>query len=459
MKIKLIITSVMLSFMMMTNAQEGAISKSMLQNYRKEIKNNEKIKVLQNAVTNNDILKLGLNYGNDINIDTYFSHRVKTKGITDQKSSGRCWLFTGLNVLRAKTIEAHNLGSFQFSQAYNFFYDQLEKSNLFLEGIIKTADKPMDDKRVEWLLKHPIGDGGQWTGVSDLIKKYGVVPASVMPETHSSKNTRWMQKLIKKRLRKGALVIREKKKANASLADLRSEKENILADIYKILVINLGEPPMEFQWRYKDADGNLTPLKTYTPQSFYETFVGSNLSDYVMIMNDPSRPYNKLYEIDYDRHMYDGHNWKYVNLEADEIKKFAIASIKANEGMYFSCDVGKQLNRENGVLDVNNYDFMSLVDVDFSMDKKERVMTFDSGSSHGMTLMGVDLDENGNPKKWLLENSWGPSSGFEGHLIMTDKWFDEYMFRLVVDKKYVSKKVLDILKQKPTMLPPWDPMF
>ncbi|MEA3505287.1 MAG: C1 family peptidase [Bacteroidota bacterium] len=442
------------------NAQnQGSITPAMLQNFKESLKENPKFEALQNAVSNNSISKLALNRSNQSNLDTHFSDKVNTKGITDQESSGRCWLFTGLNVLRAKGIEKKNLKAFELSQNYSFFFDQLEKSNLFLEGIIENIDKPMSDKKVEWLFKHSLNDGGQWTGVVDIIEKYGVVPTDAMTETNSSNNTRWMSKLIKRKLKEDALALRKMNKKGKSIKKIRKEKEIMLSEVYKILAINLGNPPTEFTWRYEDADGNLSEEKTYTPHSFYKEFIGVDLNDYVMFMNDPSRPYEKVYEIDYDRHTYDGHNWKYINLENKVIKEFAIASIKGNDAMYFSCDVGKQLDRNRGVLSINNYNYGALLDVNFGMNKTERIQTFASGSSHGMTLVGVDLDKDGDVKKWLIENSWGASNGFKGHLIMTDKWYDEYMFRVVINKKYISEEVLKILDQKPVFLPPWDPMF
>ena len=238
-------------------------------------------------------------------------------------------------------------------------------------------------------------------------------------------------------------------------------KKEQLKVVYKMLAQVYGVPPTEFTWAPKDANGKYReePQK-YTPKSFYEKFLNIDLqNDYVMLMNDPTRPYWKSYEIEYDRHLYDGHNWLYINLPLDEIKKMAIASIKDSTMMYFSCDVGKFLDSNRGTLDINNYNYGQLFGIEFGMDKRQRVMTFDSGSSHAMTLKAVDLDKDGNPVKWQVENSWGANSGFHGTLIMTDEWFNEYMFRLVVDKKYVPENVLKVLGEKPTMLPAWDPMF
>lgn len=435
----------------------GGISPEMLRQIKQAYQGTPADKAIRNAIANNNINKLAVNLESLNNLDTHFSHKVESKGISDQQSSGRCWLFTGLNVLRAKAIAKYDMGEFQFSQNYSFFWDQLEKANLFLQGIIDTRQKPMDDKMVEWLFKHPIGDGGQFTGVSDLLTKYGVVPADVMVETYSSNNTARMGNLLGLKLKEFGLQLRENPQASA--AELEKKKTEMLGTIYRMLVLNLGEPPTKFTWTRKDAKGNPVETKEYTPLSFFDEYVGDDLrNNYVMLMNDPSRAYYKLYEIDFDRHSYDGKNWTYVNLPIDDIKQMAIASIKDSTMLYFSCDVGKFFNREQGVLDVNYLDYGSLLGTTFGMDKKQRIQTFSSGSSHAMTLMAVDLDENGKPKKWMVENSWGPGAN-SGHVIMTDEWFDEYMFRLVVNKKYITEKVKEVLKQKPTRLPAWDPMF
>lgn len=438
---------------------DGGISPEMLKQIQKSYEGTPSDNAIRNAISANNINKLAINSESLNNFDTYFSDKVESKGISNQKSSGRCWLFTGLNVLRAKAIAKYDMGEFQFSQNYSFFWDQLEKANLFLQGIIDTREKPQDDKMVEWLFKNPIGDGGQFTGVSDLLMKYGVVPAEVMVETYSSENTSRMSNLIGLKLKEFGLELRDMSAKGKKMADLESRKTEMLGTVYRMLVLNLGEPPTHFTWTRKDAKGNPVETKEYTPQSFYQEFVGEDLkNNYVMLMNDPSREFYKLYEIDYDRHVYDGANWTYVNLPIEDIKQMAIASIKDSTMLYFSCDVGKFFDRERGFLDVNYYDYGSLMGTTFGMDKKQRIQTFASGSSHAMTLMAVDLDQNGKPKKWMVENSWGPGAN-AGHLIMTDQWFNEYMFRLVVNKKYITDKVKEVLKQKPTRLPAWDPMF
>jgi len=404
--------------------------------------------------------------------DTHFTYRVPNKGITDQQSSGRCWLFTGMNVLRSKAINRYNLNNFELSQVYLFFYDQLEKSNLFLQGVIDTRKLPEDDRMVDWLFQNPLSDGGTFCGVADLVQKYGVCPKEAMPETYSSNNTSQIDMLLKTKLREMGLQLRTKGNGTKTRQSdrminesLEADKVNMLKEIYHILTLAYGIPPTEFTYTLRNASDKVISTKTYTPQSFYqELWAGENLYDnYIMVMNDPLREYYKTYQIDFDRHTYDGHDWVYLNLPADEIKPMAVASIKDSTAMYFSCDVGKFLDRKNGTLDIRNYDYASLLGVSFNMDKRQRVQTHASGSSHAMTMVAADVDTTQQEKlvvrKWMVENSWGASSGYQGHLIMTDEWFDNYMFRLVINKQYVEQKYIELLKQKPTLLPAWDPMF
>ncbi|MBO4561137.1 MAG: C1 family peptidase [Bacteroidaceae bacterium] len=452
---KLLFLAAVITSLPILAQNNGGISADMLSRIRKGYSDTPAEKAVKNALAGQSISTLAVNAENLAMIDTHFSNKVEVKGITNQKSSGRCWLFTGLNVLRAKMISEHNLGEFEFSQNYCSFYDLLEKSNLFLQAVIDTRSKPFDDREVDWLFKNPIGDGGQFTGVSNLIMKYGVVPKDVMPETYQSNNTADMRSILSLKLRQFGLELRELKPADAA-----KRKEAMLTEIYGILVKCLGVPPTEFEWTRYDSKGKFVSRKTYTPKGFYDEFIGQDLeNNYVMIMNDPVREYYKTYEIEYDRHVYDGDNWVYVNLPIEKIKEMAIASIKDNTALYFSCDVRKYLDSTKGTLDLANMDYESLFDTTLPMDKKQRIQTYASGSSHAMTLMAVDLDDQGAPRKWMVENSWGNTSGYKGFLIMTDEWFNEYMFRLVVEKKYVPADVLELLKKKPVKLPAWDPMF
>lgn len=444
-----------------SNAQNGAIGEKELQTIEESFKVDENTTALMNAISNNDIKKLAQNRNVVNKADHLFSYRVKTSGITNQKQSGRCWMFTGLNVLRPKVMEHYNLSKFEFSTNYLYFWDLFEKSNLYLQEVIKTINAPKDDKRVEYLLKNVIGDGGVWNSLANLVDKYGAVPKSVMPETYQSENTSKLNRILREKLRQDAIYLREKYRGKKIAQEhIINEKLVLMQDIYRILALSLGVPPKEFTWRYEDKEGKTSELKSYTPKSFVaEAVPNLKLDDYVLLMNDPSRPYYKLYEIDLDRNVMEGKNWLYINLPAEDLKKYAIASIKENEAMYASCDVGKQLNSDEGLLDLNNYDYASLFGIDLKMDKTQRINTFQSGSSHGMALVAVDVNKDGKSTFWQFENSWGASKGHNGYLTFTDEWFNEYMFRIVVLKKFVDAKTLKILEQEAILLPPWDPMF
>ena len=379
-------------------AQQGGITQDMLNQIKSSYKHTPADKAIYNAMAETSIAVLAKNHENLANFDTNFTNKVVSHGITDQQQSGRCWLFTGLNVLRAQMMAKYGLDEMEFSQNYCFFYDQLEKANLFLQGIIDTREKPMDDKMVEWLFRNPISDGGQFTGISDVIGKYGVVPSSVMPETYSSENTSQIARLVGLKLREFGLQLRDEAAKGVKVSALEAKKTEMLSTVYRMLALAFGEPVERFTWTMNGE------TKEYTPQSFYQEYLGNDLTNnYVMLMNDPSREYYKCYEIDFDRHVYDGKNWTYVNLPVEDIKAMAIESIKDSTMMYFSCDVAKFLDSKRGTLDLKNFDYESLMGTTFGMNKKQRVQTFASGSSHAMTLMAVDLDKDGKPKKWMVE--------------------------------------------------------
>ena len=443
------------------NAQTGGISSKMLGEIQKQNKMTPAENAIANAIAANSIDNLAQNRNNAAELDTYFSIETPKQTITDQKSSGRCWMFSGMNVLRANFAKRTDSLRVEFSQAYLFFYDQLEKANLFLQGVIDTGKKPIDDQRVQFFFKNPINDGGTFCGVADLTEKYGLVPKQVMPESYSSDNTSRMARLISSRLREDGLILRKMVAEGKKAADIEKAKTEMLATVYRMLALTIGEPPTQFTYAHRNKDGKAVgEPKTYTPQEFFKEVVGDKLNGtFIMVMNDPRRPYYKTYEVELDRHTYDGHNWKYLNLPMDDIEQLAIASLKDGRKLYSSYDVGKMLDRKRGYGDTENFDYGSLMGTTFGMNKAERISTFDSGSTHAMTLTAVDLDANGKAKKWKVENSWGASWGQQGCMIMSDRWFREYMFRLVVDKKYVSEELLKLNEQKPVMVTPEDPLF
>jgi bleomycin hydrolase len=435
------------------------ISPTILEKIEKSLTIDSQTRAIMNAVSSNDINKLALSRDVLESLDHYFTCRIESGEVTNQKSSGRCWLFSALNVLRPAIIKKYQFKNFEFSENYLFFWDQFEKSNRFLEAVIETRDKKMDDRLVEWIFKHALDDGGVWNMMGSLAQKYGMVPKEAMQESYSSDNTRRMNQLIARKLREGGFLLRKLSEQGKNEKQLREQKIAVLSEIYRMLVICLGEPPKEFNWRFKDKNDQLSAYKKYTPRQFYHEFIEEDLNSYVMLMDDPSKEYNRLYEIEYDRNVWESQNWTFINVPVDRLKQFAKKSIMAGYPMYFSCDVGKQLYTEDGYLALGVYDYESLLGVKFGMDKTARILTFDSGSTHGMALMGVDTSGSGITSKWLLENSWGKEKGDEGYLTMTDSWMNEYMFRLVVKKDFLPQDVLQVLEQRAIKLPPWDPMY
>ena len=353
MKKTLILTVCLACGLATANAQTkvGGISKDMLKDIQKEVQASPANRALVNAVAANSIDALAVNAQNAGAFDTYFSIETKKQSITDQKSSGRCWMFSGLNVLRSNYTHQHGDSiQIEFSQAYLFFWDQLEKANLMLQGCVDTGKKPIDDPRVQFFFKSPIGDGGTFCGVSDLAEKYGLVPSEVMPETYTSDNTSKARQLIASKLREYGLQLRDMAQKDRKQASIDKAKTRMLAQIYKMLVMTLGEPVQKFSYAFKNKEGKaIGPAKEYTPLSFYKEVVGGPINGtFIMAMNDPRRPYYKTYEVEYDRHTYDGHNWKYVNLPMDDIEQMAIASLKDGRKLYSSYDVGKFLDRKRG---------------------------------------------------------------------------------------------------------------
>ncbi len=420
-----------------------------------------------NAVTNNEINDLALNRKVVAGEDGFFSDKVKTKGITNQKSSGRCWMFAGFNVMRPQIIEEHGLDSFEFSTSYLQFWDKIEKSNLYFEDIIELRNADRLDR--DWLLvnSYAVGDGGWWNYVSGLIEKYGVVPVSAMPETHSSENTKTMNVVLGRLLYSRAAQIIKASGEGASIEDLRALKEKSLKEVYRFLAINLGEPPREFEWRYeskssdeeKESDSakeKLTEAKTYTPKSFYKEFVGVDLADFVCLYNDPSQEMGAHYRFDRARNIAGQPEMNFVNISSEEMKEIAIKSVKANEAMWFAVNMSIDQSSEHGLMEVDLFDYETLFDLDLSLSKSERSHFAAGASNHAMLLMGVDLKDE-KPVKWLVENSWGDAKGQKGKWTLYDSWFDEHVYNIIVNKKHVSAETLAIFEQESKPLPAWYP--
>ena len=447
----------------------GALTPELLANLRDGYEMDAGDRARHNAVTNAEINKLALNREIVAGEDGHFSHKIKTKGITNQKSSGRCWMFAGFNVMRPKVINELGLDGFEFSNAYLQFWDKMEKSNLYLEDIIELRDVDRLDR--EWLLVNEwlVGDGGWWNYVTGLISKYGAVPSSVMPETHSSENTSTMNKVLARLLHSQAAALIKAGEAGSGEEALRTMKEKSLKEIYRFLAINLGEPPTEFEWRYqvksKDgkegetvevADKNLTSARSYTPQSFYKEFVGVDLNEFVCLYNDPSQEMNAHYRFHRARNIAGEDDMNFVNIEISQMKEIAVKSVLANQAMWFAVNMSEDQSREHGMMEVDLYDYETLFDVKLDLSKAERSRFGAGASNHAMVLTGVDLKE-GKPTKWLVENSWGDEKGNKGRWTLYDDWFTEHVYTIIVHRKHVPKETLAIFDQAAEVLPAWYP--
>lgn len=439
-------------------AGDGGLDEATISKIRGSFEMDSQTKAMYNAITNNDIKDLALNRDLIRDHNELFSYKIKTKGITNQKSSGRCWLFAGLNIMRPEVIKKHKLNKFEFSQPYLQFWDKMEKANNFLEYMIQFRDKDPLDREMEILLRKPIPDGGWWKYVVALIEKYGVVPIDIMPETKSSENTGMMNKILSKKLRADAVAIRNLGKEGASVDKLREEKEKMMAEIYKILVMNIGEPPTKFEWRYEDKDSTVSKMESFTPLSFYRDFVDIDLNQYVSVFSDPTKDYGKHYALEMSRNIFDDEDINYANVEIGLLKKMAMESVLDDEPVWFACDVGKDQSRDYGIMAMDIYDYGSIYNMDMILSKAERALFRESAPNHAMVFVGIDM-KNDKPVKWRVENSWGKEKGSKGYWTLYDSWFDSHVYNVIVHKKYVPEEILKIYEQDPVILPPWDPMY
>jgi len=440
----------------------NSISLKNIKDFSSNLNNDDKIKLARNAAIRNQITEVSVNWDQFRKIDHTFSDLIKDEmPVTNQKNSGRCWGFAGLNLFRIFLGRKYQLKDFQFSQSYFMFWDKLEKSNYFLESILKTSNKPSNSRIVMHLLSNPIQDGGQWDMWVNLINKYGLVPKSVMPETyHSSKSGR-MNRMITRKLRENAKDLRAAKSNRASEQDLNELKHQMLEVIFRLLSIHIGAPPSSFDWQVKNKKNEFKRFENIRPVDFYNKYVGLNLNDYVCLINCPMKDknYNKVYTVEFLGNVIEGEPIRYLNVESNVMKEAAIKSIKNSEPVWFGCDVGKHLHRELGVMDMDLFDFNLFYSTKFSLNKSDRLEYGDSEMTHAMLFTGVDLDSKGNSNKWRVENSWGNKNGDKGYYIMTDKWFDEYTYEVVIHKSYLPDKLFSLYKKADLVpLKPWDPM-
>ncbi|HFU4431803.1 TPA: aminopeptidase C [Streptococcus suis] len=421
---------------------------------------NPSLQATENAVSHNGLLKSLETRQSAIDNDYVFSIDLTKDAVSNQKASGRCWMFAALNTFRHKLISDFKLENFELSQAHTFFWDKYEKSNWFLEQIIATADQEIGSRKVKFLLDTPQQDGGQWDMVVALFEKYGVVPKSVYPESISSSASRELNQYLNKLLRQDAQILRDLLAKGASSEEVQVQKENLLQEIFNFLAVNLGLPPRSFDFAYRDKDNVYHRDTNVTPQAFYEKYVGLKLSDYVSIINAPTtdKPYNKSYTVELLGNVVGAPAVRYLNVEMNRFKELAIAQLKAGESVWFGSDVGQSSNRQTGIMATNTYDFSSGLGIHFHQDKAGRLDYSESLMTHAMVLTGVDLDDNEQPLKWKVENSWGDKVGNKGYFVASDSWMDEYTYQIVVRKEFLTPEELAAYQAQPQVLAPWDPM-
>ena len=428
----------------------------------KKFSEDNHVKVIRNAMIKTDSNELSMDWDTYRKIDHSFSNVITGEmPATNQKSSGRCWGFAGLNLFRVYLGRKHNLKNFEFSQSYFMFWDKLEKANYFLESIIETASEKSNSRIVSHLLSYPLEDGGQWDMWVNLINKYGVLPQSEMSESFSTSQSSQMNKMISNKLREYAYELRKSFKNGESLDKIREMKNIMIDEVFKMLSMHIGTPPQKFDWQVRNKDKKFLRFKNLTPQSFFNEHVGLKLDDYVCLINCPmdDKEYNKVYTVEHLGNVVEGRKIRYLNVTSKEMKDASIKSIKEDNPVWFGCDVGKYFHRNLGVMDTNLFDYNSFYGSEFKMDKSQRLEYGQSMMTHAMLFTGVDLDENGHPLKWRVENSWGKKGGNKGYHIMTDDWFDEYNYEVVVHKDFISKELNEIFdNQEAIPLKPWDPM-
>ncbi|MDA0765453.1 MAG: hypothetical protein O3A87_00565 [Verrucomicrobia bacterium] len=454
-------------------ARSGALTSEFLDGLRHGYSMSVADRACHNAVTNSEINSLALNREVVRGEDGHFSHRIKTKGITNQQKTGRCWMFAALNVLRPQVIRDHGMAEFEFSTAYLQFWDKLERANLFLESVIELREMDYLDREWEVVNKWALHDGGWWNYVTDLVEKYGVVPRAVMPETHASSHTETLNEILGRLVRSRAGRILDRFAEGAGMEEMRTMKNEALREVYRLLVLNFGEPPTGFEWRYRHtrvrdekdpdaemqnvAEGDLTVAERHTPRSFYEQYVGRPLSDFVCLYNDPKNELDRHYAFDRARNIVGRECMHFVNIGMEAMKAISMDSILANEPLWFAVNMSCDQSMEHGLMAHQLHDYEALFGIDLSLGKADRTRFHAGASNHAMALMGVDLDSAGKPRKWLVENSWGEEKGDAGRWTLRDDWFDEHVYTIIVHKRHVSAEILAHFEEEAVELPSWYP--
>lgn len=437
-----------------------SISSEQLAKFQKNLHARESHDVIERAVTKNGILANSYDLKAQAKMEPVFSIDLDVGNVSNQKQSGRCWMFAALNTMRHDMKTNFKVTKdFELSQNFTYFWDKLEKANYFYQNVLETADKPTDDRTVSWLMTTPQQDGGQWDMIVAIIEKYGVVPQSVMPETYNSSKSTEINATLNLKLRKDAVDLRELVAAGTSEAEIEAVKEAKLTEIYRLLAYSFGEPPATFDFEYRDSDNEYHIDKNLTPKTFYDKFIGWDLDEYVSIINGPTddKPYNNMYTVDRLGNVVNGRPVRHLNVNMADFRDVAIKQLQSGESVWFGCDVGQSSERQLGIMDTELYHKDELFNIDLALSKAERLDYGESLMTHAMVLTGVDLVDN-QATKWKVENSWGEKVGKKGFFVMSDEWMEEYCYQVVVNKKFLPEKLQTILKEEPKVLAPWDPM-
>ena len=444
---------------MTTHSNPGALDSSTLADFQQSYQANPSHRLMQNVVTQHDVNDVALNRTIVTEAVNSFSTVLDEWGVTNQARSGRCWMFAGLNLFRAETRNLLNVKEFEFSQSYVMFWDKMERANYVLEAVIETADRPVDDRVVAWLLSQPLGDGGQWDMFVSLVRKHGVVPKTVMPETESSGNSMRMNAGLNYQVRQGARNIRRIYADEGGTDAMREAKQQALGAIYRILSIHLGDPPASFDWQWKDKDGEFHRDGALTPMAFAEKYISTPMEEYVCLVHDPRKanPPGRTYTVQYLGNVVDGTRIKYLNVDIELMKDITMRILQDGKPVWMGCDTGKQMHRDKGIWDADLFDYAGVYDAEYSMNKEDRLEYHQTAMTHAMLFTGVDVVD-GKPRRWRVENSWDDKVGDRGFFLMNDSWFAEYMFEIAAPISYLPEELQQALDLEPIVLPPWDPM-
>ncbi|KAI9737456.1 MAG: hypothetical protein M1834_009611 [Cirrosporium novae-zelandiae] len=452
------------------SAPSQVVSINQAEQWEKELLEDPKNRLALSALSSHNVKDVLTRRSTTISDTQTFNIKIPFEGapITNQNSSGRCWLFASTNVFRVAIMKKHNLNEFELSQAYLFFWDKLEKANYFLENVLDTVKEPLDGRLVKELMKDPVGDGGQWDMVANLVEKYGLVPQSLYPDSFNAKSSRIMGSLITTKLREDCLTLRSLASKKNSISTVASAKDKMLREIHLMLTLMLGPPPnpnQKFTWEYDDKDGKFRKIVT-TPRAFSKELsssdsiranAGTDVNKLFSLVNDPRNSYMSLLTVERLGNVFGGRPITYVNVDMTTMKKACIDMLQAGIPVFFGSDVGKYSNSVTGIMDTGLIDYELGFNISLGMSKAQRLMTGESSMTHAMVLTAVHVVD-GKPVRWRVMNSWGDKAGSKGYFVMSDKWMDEFVYQAVVDPSFVGKEVKDVLGQQPTVLPLWDPM-